>query len=208
MRTQGEFEATICEGISRFEQEYMGRGPKDIERSADGARVPAGQTSPVSPMLMFQAGHPDEPTAVRGLTNRGLLGRPPAPFLRVGLLHPSSSRRSTSPGASDPRRSRDASLCKPVSTRRDVPRPTDLRGGRCGALFFDDRSPADAGHEHATGRFPSSLPELLRLRRSSRIRPDPSHPGMRPRVVRQTGRPRRPGRPSGTPPIVRAATGR
>jgi uncharacterized protein YbcI len=30
MRTLGEIEAAICEGISRFEQEYMGRGPKDI----------------------------------------------------------------------------------------------------------------------------------------------------------------------------------
>src|SRR5277367_5135884 len=30
MRTQGEIEAAICEGISRFEQEYMGRGRKDI----------------------------------------------------------------------------------------------------------------------------------------------------------------------------------
>jgi uncharacterized protein YbcI len=30
MKTQGELEAAICEGISRFEQEYMGRGPKDI----------------------------------------------------------------------------------------------------------------------------------------------------------------------------------
>ena len=30
MRTQGEIEAAICEGISRFEQEYRGRGPKDI----------------------------------------------------------------------------------------------------------------------------------------------------------------------------------
>lgn len=30
MRTQGEIEAAICEGVSRFEQEYMGRGPKDI----------------------------------------------------------------------------------------------------------------------------------------------------------------------------------
>lgn len=29
MRTQGEIEAAICEGICRFEQEYMGRGPKD-----------------------------------------------------------------------------------------------------------------------------------------------------------------------------------
>jgi len=29
-KTQGEIEAAICEGISRFQQEYMGRGPKDI----------------------------------------------------------------------------------------------------------------------------------------------------------------------------------
>ena len=28
--TQGEIEAAVCQGISRFEQEYMGRGPKDI----------------------------------------------------------------------------------------------------------------------------------------------------------------------------------
>ena len=30
MKTQGEIEAAICDGINRFEQEYMGRGPKDI----------------------------------------------------------------------------------------------------------------------------------------------------------------------------------
>jgi uncharacterized protein YbcI len=30
MKTQGEIEAAICEGIRRFEQEYMGRGPKDV----------------------------------------------------------------------------------------------------------------------------------------------------------------------------------
>ena len=30
MKTQGEIEAAICEGISHFEQNYMGRGPKDI----------------------------------------------------------------------------------------------------------------------------------------------------------------------------------
>lgn len=30
MKTQGEIEAAICDGVSRFEQEYMGRGPKDI----------------------------------------------------------------------------------------------------------------------------------------------------------------------------------
>jgi uncharacterized protein YbcI len=30
MKTQGEIEAAVCEGVGRFEQEYMGRGPKDI----------------------------------------------------------------------------------------------------------------------------------------------------------------------------------
>ena len=30
MKSQGEIEAAIGEGMSRFEQEYMGRGPKDI----------------------------------------------------------------------------------------------------------------------------------------------------------------------------------
>ena len=30
MKTQGEIEAAICQGVGRFEHEYMGRGPKDI----------------------------------------------------------------------------------------------------------------------------------------------------------------------------------
>ena len=30
MKTQGEIEAAVCKGMSHFEQEYMGRGPKDI----------------------------------------------------------------------------------------------------------------------------------------------------------------------------------
>ena len=30
MNTQGEIEAAICDGMTRFEQEFMGRGPKDI----------------------------------------------------------------------------------------------------------------------------------------------------------------------------------
>lgn len=29
-KTRGEIEAAICDGITRFEQEFMGRGPKDI----------------------------------------------------------------------------------------------------------------------------------------------------------------------------------
>jgi uncharacterized protein YbcI len=30
MKTQGEIEAAVCQGMARFQQEYMGRGPKDI----------------------------------------------------------------------------------------------------------------------------------------------------------------------------------
>ena len=30
MKTLGEIEAAICEGITSFQQDYMGRGPKDI----------------------------------------------------------------------------------------------------------------------------------------------------------------------------------
>ena len=30
MKTKGEIEAAVCDGVSHFEQEYMGRGPKDI----------------------------------------------------------------------------------------------------------------------------------------------------------------------------------
>jgi uncharacterized protein YbcI len=30
MKTQGEMEAAVCNSIARFEQDYMGRGPKDI----------------------------------------------------------------------------------------------------------------------------------------------------------------------------------
>jgi uncharacterized protein YbcI len=30
MKTQGEIEAAVCEGISLFEQNHMGRGPKEI----------------------------------------------------------------------------------------------------------------------------------------------------------------------------------
>src|SRR5881227_3144353 len=29
MKTSGEIEAAVCEGVTRFKQEHMGRGPKD-----------------------------------------------------------------------------------------------------------------------------------------------------------------------------------
>jgi uncharacterized protein YbcI len=39
MKTQGEIEAAICDGISRFELEFMGRGPKDIRAHLIGDLV-------------------------------------------------------------------------------------------------------------------------------------------------------------------------
>jgi uncharacterized protein YbcI len=30
MKTRGEVEAAVCEGMTRFEQDYMGRGPRHI----------------------------------------------------------------------------------------------------------------------------------------------------------------------------------
>jgi len=39
MKTQGEIEAAICDGITRFQQEYMGRGPKSIRAHLIGDLV-------------------------------------------------------------------------------------------------------------------------------------------------------------------------
>ena len=39
MKTQGEIESAISDGMSRFEQEYMGRGPKDVHAHLIGDLV-------------------------------------------------------------------------------------------------------------------------------------------------------------------------
>src|SRR4051812_9305581 len=36
MKTQGEIEAAICQGVSRFEQDYMRRGPKNVQAHLSG----------------------------------------------------------------------------------------------------------------------------------------------------------------------------
>ena len=38
-RTRGELESAVCMGMSRFEQEYMGRGPKDAQAHLDGTML-------------------------------------------------------------------------------------------------------------------------------------------------------------------------
>ena len=42
IKTQGEIEAAICEGMTRFEQQYMGRGPKDIHAHLIGDLLVVG----------------------------------------------------------------------------------------------------------------------------------------------------------------------
>jgi uncharacterized protein YbcI len=39
MKTQGEIEAAICDGMSRFQHEHMGRGPKDVHAHLIGDLV-------------------------------------------------------------------------------------------------------------------------------------------------------------------------
>ena len=39
MKTRGEIEAAVCQGMSRFQQDYMGRGPKDIHAHLIGDLV-------------------------------------------------------------------------------------------------------------------------------------------------------------------------
>ena len=39
MKTQGEIERAISEGMGHFEQEYMGRGPKDVHAHLSGDLV-------------------------------------------------------------------------------------------------------------------------------------------------------------------------
>jgi uncharacterized protein YbcI len=42
MNTQGKIEAVICEGVSRFEQNNMGRGPKDSVTDPASQRLLTG----------------------------------------------------------------------------------------------------------------------------------------------------------------------
>jgi uncharacterized protein YbcI len=39
MKTQGEIEAAICQGVSRFQQDHMGRGPKNVHAHLIGDLV-------------------------------------------------------------------------------------------------------------------------------------------------------------------------
>ncbi len=94
MKTAGEIEAAVCAGISRFEQDYLGRGPKDIRTHllGDGlwssptghAPKPRGQSQPPRSRRDFRYCRHDQPLS-------GVV-MPISPFAVRGQHHARGSR--------------------------------------------------------------------------------------------------------------------
>jgi len=58
-RSQGEIEAAVCDGISRFQQEFIGRGPRDIHAHLLGTLLVVrlqGVLTPAERQLISPAG--------------------------------------------------------------------------------------------------------------------------------------------------------
>jgi len=60
VKSQGEIEAAVCEGVSRFQQESVGRGPKDIHCHLLGSLVIVRLQGVLTPAerLVLADGHP------------------------------------------------------------------------------------------------------------------------------------------------------
>ena len=64
MKSQGEIEAAVCDGISRFQQEFVGRGPRDIHSHLIGTLLVVrlqGVLTPAERQLI--APRPEPPAA-------------------------------------------------------------------------------------------------------------------------------------------------
>lgn len=87
MKSQGEIEAAVCEGVSRFQQEWMGRGPKDIHCHLLGSLVVVrlqGVLTPAERQLLDASGNgngnghgsdPEPPAAPAERPREGTDGR-------------------------------------------------------------------------------------------------------------------------------------
>lgn len=67
MKSQGEIEAAVCDGISRFQQEFIGRGPRDIHAHLVGPLLVVrlqGALTPAEQQLM--ASRPSTAVSARG----------------------------------------------------------------------------------------------------------------------------------------------
>jgi uncharacterized protein YbcI len=71
MKSQGEIEAAVCDGVTRFQQEFIGRGPRDISAHIVGSLVVVrlqGVLTPAERQLVASdgggaTGSADEPAA-------------------------------------------------------------------------------------------------------------------------------------------------
>ena len=61
MKSQGEIEAAVCDGISRFQQDFIGRGPRDIHSHLVGDLIVVrlqGVLTPAERQLIAPRGEP------------------------------------------------------------------------------------------------------------------------------------------------------
>jgi uncharacterized protein YbcI len=66
MKSQGEIEAAVCDGISRFQQEFIGRGPRDIHAHLLGTLLVVrlqGALTPAERQLLAPRHEPAGPDA-------------------------------------------------------------------------------------------------------------------------------------------------
>ena len=79
MKSQGEIEAAVCDGISRFQQEFVGRGPRDIHAHLLGNLLVVrlqGALTPAERQLLAPRHEPDgdDPRGATTPGNGGLAG--------------------------------------------------------------------------------------------------------------------------------------
>ncbi|NBW85768.1 MAG: DUF2294 domain-containing protein [Planctomycetia bacterium] len=66
MKSQGEIEAAVCDGVSRFQQEFIGRGPRDIHAHLVGTLLMVrlqGVLTPAERQLLAPRHEPAAETA-------------------------------------------------------------------------------------------------------------------------------------------------
>ena len=69
MRSQGEIEAAVCDGISKFQQEFLGRGPRDIHAHLVGSLLVVrlqGVLTPAERQLIAPRHEPVEAASLVG----------------------------------------------------------------------------------------------------------------------------------------------
>lgn len=66
MKSQGEIEAAVCDGISRFQQEFVGRGPRDIHSHLIGTLLVVRLQGVLTPAERQLIAPRPEPSAATG----------------------------------------------------------------------------------------------------------------------------------------------